>query len=141
LSRLIQTEGPGKQRERLCKAVVLAIRELMKQTSPNTETRDLAAFIALALSEITQTIERTVTPWEKRDYWVKADRFRSEWAWTSSLSERMRAAVLEDDWSQVAQIAIQTGEKLGKVQVSERHRMGTPWEGAWQALLKEQQGD
>lgn len=46
----------------------------------------------------------------------------------------MRTATLEEEWSTVAMTAAQIAEKLKNVTVSERHRMGTPWIGAWDKL-------
>jgi hypothetical protein len=134
LSRIIKTETVGKERNRLLKGIVISIRELMKQSKPDEATRDLSAFIALALEAVAATIERTVTPWEKRDYWLKADRFRREWAWAEEFGQKMREAVLAEDWSVVAGLAAQVGEKLNHIEVSPRHRMGTPWVGSWEKL-------
>jgi len=136
LSRIINIDGVGKRRNRYSREVVLAIRELTQQNDVNDETKDLAAFIAMRLEEIFETIEITVTPWEKRDYWVKADRFRMEWAWSGKFAEEMRNAVFQDNWPQVAVISAKTAEKLKSVQVSERHRLGEPWHGAWHELEK-----
>ncbi len=134
MSRVINPEGAGRERNQLVKAVVLAIRELMRQTEPNEHSRDLAAFIALALLQISETVESSVAAWEKKGYWVKADRFRMEWAWAERLGKQMRQAVLEDDWAAVARVAAQVGEKLSGVDVPVRHRLGQPWVGAWQQL-------
>ena len=139
MSRIINIDGVGKQRKRFTREVVLAIRELMQQSDVTDETRDLAAFIALKLDAIFETIEITVAPWEKRDYWVKADRFRMEWAWSGKYAEEMRAAVTQDNWQQVAATAAKTAEKLKKVEVTKRHRMGEPWHGAWDMLIKSQE--
>ena len=134
MSRLIKTESVGKDRTRLTKAIALAVRELAKQTEVTGNAKDLAAFIALALQTISDGIDVSVAAWEKRDYWVKADRFRMEWAWASQMGEKMKTAVLEDDWGSIASFAAQIGQKLYKVKVSENHRMGTPWVGAWDQL-------
>jgi hypothetical protein len=134
LGRVIKIEGVGKERKHLTRAVVLALRELMKQTEPDSKTRDLAAFIALALLEIEKTIDESVTPWEKRGYWLKADRFRLEWAWAGRLGLEMREAVILEDWTAIARIAAQVAEKLDHVQLPKRNRLGTPWEGAWEQL-------
>ncbi len=134
MSRVINPNSAGKERARLSKAIVLAIRELMQQPEPNQYSRDLAAFIVLSLESIARGVESTAQAWEKRDYWVKADRFRMEWAWAGRIAGQMRAALLADDWPQVASLAIQVGEKLKNVRVSPRHRMGKPWLGAWEAL-------
>jgi hypothetical protein len=137
LSRIINVDGVGKQRRRYTKEVVLAIRELMQQGGVNDQTKDLAAFISIRLQAIFDTIERTVAPWEKRDYWVKADRFRMEWAWSGKYADDMQQALINDDWGTVAQIAANTAEKLNKVEVSKRHRLGEPWHGSWQALINQ----
>jgi hypothetical protein len=134
LSRVINPEGAGKDRTRLVKSIVLALRELMRQTEPNEQSRDLAAYIAMALLEITETVESSVAAWEKKGYWVKADRFRMEWAWTGRLGSQMRQAVLDEDWATVAMVAAQVGGKFNNVDVPVRHRLGQPWEGARQAL-------
>lgn len=136
LSRIINPDSAGKERTRLTKAVVLAIRELAQQAGPGAESRDLAAFIVLALSIISETIDVSVSAWEKRDYWVKADKFRMEWAWAGQYAERMHRAVFAEDWASVAQTATQTVQNLSKVVVPPRHRLGQPWVGAWEELKK-----
>jgi hypothetical protein len=136
LSRVINPDSAGKERTRLTKGIVLAIRELAQQTDPGAEARDLAAFIALALSIISGTIDASVAAWEKRDYWVKADKFRMEWARSGPYSEKIKQAVLKDDWGSVAQLAAQTAQKLSKVTVPAGNRLGRPWVGAWEQLKK-----
>ncbi|HEX9029378.1 MAG TPA: hypothetical protein VF823_09400 [Anaerolineales bacterium] len=134
MGRVINPEGAGKERTQLTRAVVLALRELMRQTQADGQTRDLAAFIALALNEITETIDTSVVAWEKRGYWLKADRFRMEWAWAEKLGKAMRQAVSDEDWPKVAMTAAQVAEKLKDVDVPQRHRLGTPWVGAWERM-------
>jgi hypothetical protein len=137
LGRVINPDGVGKERTRLTRAIVLAIRELMKQTEPTNQTRDLAAFISLALAAVDETIDVSVTAWEKRGYWLKADRFRLEWDWAKILGEKMRQALLAEDWAQVAASAVRVAEKLQSVKVPHRHRLGTPWVGAWDKLKQQ----
>lgn len=134
MSRVINLNGSGKERTQLTRGIVLALRELVQQKEPGQQTRDLAAFIALALEAIAETIDSSVEAWEKRGYWLKADRFRMEWAWTATLGSAMRKAVSGDDWSSVAITAAQVAQKLGSVDVPQRHRLGTPWVGAWERL-------
>jgi len=136
VGRVINPESAGKERNQLNRAVVLAIRELMKQNTVDDTSRDLAAFISLALLRISETIDTSVEAWEKRDYWIKADRFRMEWAWSGRLGHDMRQAVLAGDWAMVAMTAAQAAQKLMNVKVPIRHRLGTPWVGAWQELQK-----
>ena len=137
MSRIINPDSAGKERTRLTKGVVLAVRALAQQSGPGATSRDLAAFIALALGVVAETIEVSVAAWEKRGYWVKADRFRMDWLWAGQYAQKMRQAVLDENWGTVAQVAAQTAQKLGKINVADHHRLGTPWVGAWEELKRQ----
>lgn len=134
MSRIINPESAGKERTQLTKGIMLAIRELAKHSEPGPESRDMAAFIALALETISKGIDVSVAAWEKRDYWVKADKFRMEWLWAAQYAAKMRVAVLAEDWPTIAQVMIQTAQKLNKVVVPAGHRLGRPWVGAYKEL-------
>ena len=113
---------------------MIAVRELAHQAEPGPTARDLAAFIALALQTISEGIEPSVAAWEKRGYWVKADKFRMEWIWTGQVAEKMKSAVLSGDWGMVVQLSAQIAQKFNKVKISEQHRLGKPWAGAFKRL-------
>ncbi len=120
----------------MCKGVVLALRELVRQSDADQNARDLAAYIALALIDINGTVETSVEAWEKRGYWIKADRFRLEWDWSERLGNKMKKALLAEDWAGVAMTSAEVGQKLVKVDVPVRNRLGTPWVGAWEKLQR-----
>ena len=134
MSPIINPESAGKERTQLTKAIVLAVRELAKQTDVTNEAKDLAAFIALALESISEGIDISVAAWEKRGYWVKADRFRMDWLWTGQYADKMTTAILTDDWASVAMLMPQIAQKFSKIIVSANHRMGKPWVGAYGRL-------
>jgi hypothetical protein len=134
MSPIINPESAGKERTQLTKVIVLAVRELAKQTDVTNDTKDLAAFIALALKSISEGIDISVAAWEKRGYWVKADRFRMDWLWTGQYADKMKTAVLADDWATVAMLMPQIAQKLSKIVVSENNRLGKPWVGAYGRL-------
>ncbi|HOD04754.1 MAG TPA: hypothetical protein PKH92_06875 [Anaerolineaceae bacterium] len=136
MSRVIHTETAGKDRTRLSRAVVLALRELMHLSEPDDTARDLAAFIALALLEIAETVDQSVGAWEKRGYWVKAERFRMDWDWSGRLSRSMRQSILDEDWANIALLSAQIAQKFATIKLPVRHRLGTPWVGAYQELLR-----
>jgi len=138
MSRVIAVESLGHERNRLSRQVVLAVRELMKQTEPDLRSKDLTSFIARALIDIHDTIDPSVTAWERKGYWVKADRFRLEWEWSYAYGEKLRKALLEEDWATIAATGVQIAQKLKNVRVPVRNRLGTPWEGAWAQLQVDQ---
>ena len=137
MGRVINPASASKERHELSMAVIVAIRELMQQTQVDDHTRDLASFISVTLESIHKSIDVSVVAWEKRGYWVKADRFRLEWAWSERLGNEMRTAVLNEDWESVARVATQIAVKLQSVTVPQRNRIGMPWVGAWEKLLRE----
>ena len=139
MGRLIKTGSASKDRILLEKGIILAIRELALQAGMDLTTRDLLAYIALSLKAIGETIDESVTAWEKRGYWIKADRYRMEWTWTLNWGEEMRQAILKEDWGSVVKITAQVTQKLSKVQIAQRNRLGTPWVGAYQQLISPNQ--
>ena len=136
MGRVINPERPGIVRERLLKLLVIALEEYKSHDGVSVQAKDIAAFIALTLEAISQTAESTASAWEKRDYWIKADRFRNEWIWVSKYGNRMQAAVLDGDYSSVHATATDILELVNDIQVPKRHRLGTPWTGAYQELKK-----
>ena len=134
MSPVINPESAGKERTQLTKAIVIAVRELAKQKEVTNEARDLAAFIALALKSISEGIDVSVAAWEKRGYWVKADRFRMDWLWTGQVADKMKAAIFTNDWGTIAMLMPQIAQKFNKIVVSDNHRLGKPWVGAFKQL-------
>jgi hypothetical protein len=136
LGRIIKTGSAGKDRLLLEKGIVIAIRELAKQTSTDKTTYDLVAYIVISLIAIGDTIDESVVAWEKRGYWVKADKYRMEWSWSTRMGEELKKAAIAEDWGNVAQITAQVTQKMSKVNVSPRNRLGTPWIGSWERLIR-----
>jgi hypothetical protein len=134
LSRVINPETAGKQRKYLQRGVIVALREMMKQQSQDELSRDMAAFIGLSLLEMYETVNVSVTAWEKRNYWVKADRYRMEWMWTMTLGQRVCKAVLKEDWLTIATSMAEVAQKVMHVEIPNRHGIHEPWIGAWERL-------
>lgn len=136
MSNVYNPDSAGKDRTRLSKTIVIALRELMRQPEPNDQTRDMTAYVVLALEEISSNIDKSVEAWEKRGYWVKADKFRLDWEWSGKLSSDLRIKLIAEDWGGVAMTAVKIGQKFNKVTIAEHHRLGTPWVGAYKQLKK-----
>ena len=122
MSPIINPESAGKERTQFSKAIVLAVRELARQTEVTEEAKDLAAFIAIALKSISDGIDVSVAAWEKRGYWVKADRFRMDWMWTGQYADKMKVAIFTDDWGTIAMLIPQIAQKFGKGKVARDKR-------------------
>ena len=136
MSRVINSESAGKDRTRLSKVIVIAIRELLRQKEPSDLSRDLIACILVSLDGIYDTVDASVEAWEKRGYWLKADRFRMDWQWTKLLADQMRPLVLSENYGELIPLMVQVLQALDSVKVSDNHRLGTPWVGAWKELTE-----
>jgi hypothetical protein len=116
---------------------VITIRAFLRQQELSPEAQDMLAFVILALEEIAAGIDKSVAAWEKRDYWVKADKYRMEWHWTGENSRALKQAFDNENWSDVMDILVRIMQKFENIKVSDRHRMGQPWKGAF-VLYKKQ---
>jgi hypothetical protein len=139
LGNLINPDGVGKRRDRLIKSAVLALRELAGHKRVNDETRDLVAFLALALKQVDDTIDETCKAWEKRDYWIKADQFRQQWAWTMPAAAKLEQAVLENKWQLIPEVVPELARRLSNVTPPKRAVVEKPWTGAYPALLEKRE--
>jgi hypothetical protein len=137
LSRVVNPDGVGKQRDRLLKCVALALRQLAARSTVDEETRDLVAFMALALNEIHANIDTTCQAWEKRDYWLKADQFRRDWAWAGKTADKLERVVLGDQWQNLGELVPVLAKSLEKVTLPKRNTLGTPWVGSYVQLKHE----
>lgn len=131
MTQIIKTTTPGKEREQLSKAIVITVRAFMRQGAPDHETQDIVAFIILALKEISTGIDQSVAAWEKRGYWVKADKYRLEWQWSGAMADKIQLAFSTKDWGKIAEYLLETMTHFSNIKVSDRHRMGQPWVNAY----------
>lgn len=131
MGRVVRQEALGTQRRKLMQALALALRELVTRTGVDAETRDLVAFVVLTLRAIAETVQETTAAWEKRGYWVKADRFRLEWAWSEQLARALDQALRAEDWGEITRLALALYPHVSEVKLPKRKRPQRPWEGAW----------
>jgi len=124
-------ESNSTLRNRLMKSIVLAIRELFKKSEFDDDSLDLISFIIVALNQINDTIEQSAVAWEKRNYWIKADKFRLDWAWVTQYAKSLDKLLMENDWDHLGENLVNISQKLNNITVSSNHRLGTPWKGAY----------
>lgn len=134
MSRIINPESAGKERKQQCRMIILAVRELMTKEKVDDGCFDLAAFLAISLAKVDETIDISVSAWEKKGYWIKADRFRMDWRWAGIYSQEIKQALQEKDWNKIALTSVKIADKLKNEKLPVRHNLGTPWVGAYKLL-------
>jgi hypothetical protein len=137
MSPITNVESGTTLRNRLNRSIVLSIRTLMQQPAPNQFSLDLAAFVVLALEKIQESVESSALAWEKRDYWLKADRFRMEWQWVGELRKRSAVNLMQQDWAFLATDLALVAQHLNHVEIRPNNRIGEPWIGAWDTFKKQ----
>ena len=138
MSRIIHTQGtPTTQRNRLRRTIAEALRRLMQKSSVDKESKDLAALIAFALREIDAVIDASASAWEKRDYYLKADRFRREWSWVAPAERLLSNALIDHRWNELPVICAQLLPHFQDIHVAKMTRSPELWDGAFQRLIDE----
>jgi hypothetical protein len=134
VGRVVNPEGVGKQRSQLLKLSAIALRALAGCREVSDEARDLVAFIAMTLNEVHETVDVACQAWEKRDYWLKADRFRRDWAWAGRIADKLERVTLGDEWQKLPELMADLGQHLDGVKMPKGKSTASPWKGAHMRL-------
>jgi hypothetical protein len=137
MSRVINTSSPGKRRNQLRRTIAEILRQLMLKRGMDEEVKDMTATVVLALRGIAETIEESTVPWEKRNYFLKADRFRRSWEWTTVHADRLGKLVMDDRWESLPQELSMLARYFNDIRVVKFTRQASAWQGNY-ALLKGQ---
>ena len=136
MSRVIATESVGKERRQLRRTIAEALRRLASKPAFDEESRDLAALIVFSLRRLEEGVEQTTTAWEKRDYYLKADRFRLQWEWIEKTMYALESALLLSQWDKVPDILVALFPKFTDITVSKYTRSPDLWDGAYRRLAR-----
>ncbi|MCB9176082.1 MAG: hypothetical protein H6648_02905 [Caldilineae bacterium] len=137
MGRLISTDSTGTQRQRWRRTIAEALKRLMAKPSLDAEAKDLAALIVIALREIGAGVEQSASAWDKRHYYIKADRLRADWEWTDKAAERLARLIGVDDWVRVPVVLAELAPRFADVDVVKLTRSPRLWEGAYAKLKQE----
>lgn len=129
LSQIVGGESGAARRNRRLREIATALRYAAEADPAPEESDELLEFVLLALKEIEDTVQQAVAAWEKRDYWVKADRFRSEWVWVSEAAAELERALAAGDVSSARAIALGLAGPMHEVKPY-KSKQRRPWSGA-----------
>ena len=137
MSRITFADGtPNQQRNSLRRAIAEVLRRMSKKSSVDAEVKDMVAFIVFSLREIAASVDRSAQAWEKRDYYLKADAFRRDWAWVESAANRLHTALCEERWSDLPVELAQLTPQFTDVRVTQLTRPTTLWQGCYKRLIQ-----
>ena len=113
------------------------LRHLTIKRQMDDETKDMVAAIILALRDIEQTTELTTDAWEKRNYFLKADRFRLEWEWVGPIADELQNLAVEERWDSLPIALAKLLPRFADVRIAKMTRGPDTWRSAYDLLLSE----
>ena len=136
MSRIINTNDPGKLRNAARRTIAEILRHLMFKRTLDEETMDMCAALVFALREIAASIDVTVEAWEKRNYFLKADRFRLEWEWAGPAAERLQTIVMLGRWEELPAQLAALAPRFKDIRIAKMTRDASVWKSSYALLLK-----
>ena len=137
MGRLVTIDGTGTERNRLRRTIAEALRLLGGKQAIDDETRDLAALIVYSLRHIAQGVDTSAAAWEKRDYYMKADKFRLEWDWVERSAKELEKVLLEGRWNDLPLVLAKLLPRFSDIKLTKMTRTPDLWAGCYEKLLKE----
>lgn len=137
MSRVINTNSPTKVRNQCRRSIAEILRRLSQKPQIDAEARDMAAAIVFMLNDINDSVEQTVSAWEKRGYWMKAERFLREWEWSREASANFDDVLRNEAWDLLPGLLADLFPQFTDIQVKKMTRPASEWNGAYKRLLDE----
>mgnify|MGYP001032363068 CR=1 FL=1 len=137
MSRLINPNSPGKRRNQLRRTIAEILRHLMLKRELDEEARDMAAALVFCLRGIADTIEVSTVAWEKRNYYLKADRFRRKWEWATPAAERLEDLIVHGHWERLPRELAALAPYFADIRISKMTRAPSTWKASYRLLIQE----
>ncbi len=137
MTRVINVDSPGKLRSQLMRTAAEVIRRLSLKYEVDDEARDMTALLVYCFREIDVGIDESVRAWEKRDYWVKAEKFRLQWAWVRQAAADLDRIVETETWDLLPSTLIRLLPQFSDIKIAKFTRKPSLWHGTYQRLLQE----
>ena len=137
MGRIVNIASTGKERNQMRRTIAELLRRLSQKQGVDDEVKDMVAMIVFCLQSIDEGIDSSARAWEKRDYWMKAEGFRTEWRWVTQLEGNLRAMIEKDNWEELPQMMIELFPRFADIKVSKLTRDPEVWNGAYDKLMEE----
>ena len=137
MARVINTNSPGKRRSAHMRTIAEILRRLSRQNEIDSETKDMVAALVYCLRGIDATVEESISAWEKRGYWKKADDFQQKWWWASLIAKAIEEMIQSDNWDELPPTILRLYPHCSDIQISKMTRDPRDWRGAHDKLLRE----
>jgi hypothetical protein len=135
MSRVINLNDPTKIRNQNRRAIAEILRHLSQKPAMDAEAQDMAATLVFLLREIDAGVKQTVAAWEKRDYWMKAERFLRDWQWVTETAVNIEDVIRHEAWDLLPELLADLFPRFADIQLKTMTRKADLWQGNYQRLL------
>ncbi len=136
MSRVINTDSVGKQRNQQMRTAAELLRRLSQKAAIDDEARDMAAGLVFCFKAIEDGIEEAMVAWEKRNYWNKVEQFRSQWTWVGLAAAQLEKLIRDNQWDQLPPYLMSLFSHFSEITITKYTRGADAWEGAYARLVK-----
>ena len=137
MSRVINPNAPGKTRNQHMRTMAEILRRLASKPAVDEETKDMAAVMVFLLRDIHKGVDVSALAWEKRDYWLKADRFRIEWEWVEQAAADCEDVIRNEAWDLFPRLMLDLLPRFAGIRIKKLTRKPDLWRGAHAELMAE----
>jgi hypothetical protein len=137
MSRVINTDGPGKRRNQLMRTCAELLRRLSQKQDIDSDSKDMLALLTYCLREIESGIDESALAWEKRDYWMKAEEFRQRWRWAGTLAGELEGLMKVANWHDIPVFMIKLLPHFSDIKINKYTRKETLWQGCYQRFIED----
>jgi hypothetical protein len=113
------------------------LRRLASKPSVDEEAKDMAAAMVFLLRDIDDGIDVSTLAWEKRDYWLKADRFRIDWEWAGQAAVDIEDLIRNEAWDLLPRLMMELFPRFASIRIKRLTRKPELWRGAYGQLMTE----
>jgi hypothetical protein len=135
MSRIININNPSKVRNQNQRTIAEILRRIGSKPTVDDETKDMVSTIVFLLREIFAGVEASVTAWEKKGYWMKADRYLRDWEWTAEVAANLEDVIRNKAWDLLPRVLADLLPFVSEVQIKTMTRSKSTWQGNYKKLL------
>lgn len=136
MSRVINTDSIGKQRNQLMRTAAELLRHLSQKPAIDAEAKDMLAALVITLKAVEDSVDEAMVAWENRNYWNKVEEFRMQWAWVGAGAARLEQTVRNAAWDQLPPQMIALMTHFADITITRFTRGADAWEGAYDKLMQ-----
>lgn len=137
MGRVVNPNSTGRERSRSMRTAAELLRHLSQKADLDDEAKDMAAHLVFCLRDVEDGIEQSAEAWEKRDYWVKAEKLRQKWGWAGSAAARLEGTIRRGSWETLPTAIVSLVDHFADIKITKLTRDASEWEGSHQRLLDE----